>query len=147
MGTLSNIPPHAVLPLTAYDRDALERAAERADQRVLEVDLERATDKRSVLAQIARGFSLPAHFGHNLDALYDSVTDLEANGHAEQPGFLVILANLPDTTEFDARQRDALLDVFRDAAEFFFDRKTAFRVFYSVQARGGARVAGDRSAG
>ncbi|MCO5107692.1 MAG: barstar family protein [Burkholderiaceae bacterium] len=143
MGTLSNIPPQAVLPLSAYDRDALARAAERADQRLLRADFARATDKRGVMAAIAEAFSLPAHFGHNLDALYDCVTDLRPRGEAEQPGFLVILENLPDTAAFGREQRDALLDVFRDAADFFFDRKTAFRVFYSVRAEGtGRRAAG-----
>jgi RNAse (barnase) inhibitor barstar len=140
MGTLSNIPPHAVLPLSAYDRDALERAAERADQRLLRVDLAPATDKRGVLAAIANAFSLPAHFGHNLDALYDCVTDMTPRVEAEQPGFLVILENMPDTAGFGHEQREALLDVFRDAADFFFDRKTAFRVFYSVRAGGSRRA-------
>ena len=32
-------------------------------------------------------------------------------------------------------ERDVLLDVFRDAADFFFDHQTAFRVFYSVRGR------------
>lgn len=133
MGTLSNIPPHAVLPLEAYDRDALARAGERADQRLLRVDCSGATDKRAVLAAIAKAFALPKHFGHNLDALYDCVTDLQPRGDAERPGFLVFLENLPDTGDFGREQRDALLDVFRDAAGFFFDRNTAFRVFYSVR--------------
>jgi RNAse (barnase) inhibitor barstar len=132
MGALSNIPSHAVLPLGAYDGQSLKRAAEAADQRLLAVDLAAASDKESVLAMIARAFSLPSHFGLNLDALYDSVTELEPRAGAEQPGFLVILQNLPDTVRFGGEQRDALLDVFRDAAEYFFDHGAAFRVFYSV---------------
>lgn len=133
MGALSNIPPQAVLPLGAYDRDALRRAAERADQRLLRVDCVRAKDKHAVLAAIAQAFALPEHSGHSLAALYDCVTDLQPRGDAEAPGFLVFLENLPDTAEFGREQRDALLDVFRDAAGFFFDRQTAFRVFYSVR--------------
>lgn len=132
MGTLSNIPAQAVLPLAAYDRDALRRAADRADQRLLAADCSQAIDKPAVLAAIARAFALPTHFGQNLDALYDSVTDLQPVSGAEQPGFLVFLENLPDTDGFDRKARDALLDVFRDAADYFFDRQTAFRVFYSV---------------
>ena len=34
---------------------------------------------------------------------------------------------------FGQTERAALLDVFRDAADYFYDEKTAFRVFYSVQ--------------
>lgn len=132
MGALSNIPPHAVLPLGAYDGDSLKRAAERADQRLLTVDLSGASDRESVMVAIADAFALPAYFGRNLDALYDCVTDLQPLADAEQPGFLVILQNLPDTRDFGREQRNALLDVFRDAADFFYDRDTAFRVFYSV---------------
>lgn len=132
MGALSNIPPHAVLPLGAYDGDSLKRAAVRADQRLLTVDLTGATDRESVMGAIADAFALPLYFGRNLDALYDCVTDLAPLADAEQPGFLVILQNLPDTRDFGREQRNALLDVFRDAADFFYDRETAFRVFYSV---------------
>ena len=132
MGALSNIPPHAVLPLGAYDGDSLKRAAERADQRLLAVDLSGATDRDSVMGAIADAFALPPYFGRNLDALYDCVTYLQPLADAEHPGFLVILQNLPDTRNFGREQRNALLDVFRDAADFFYDRDTAFRVFYSV---------------
>ena len=51
---------------------------------------------------------------------------------ADEPGFVVFLENLPETAAFDRNARDRLLDVFRDAADYFFDRQTAFRVFYSV---------------
>jgi RNAse (barnase) inhibitor barstar len=136
MGALSNIPPHAVLPLGAYDGDSLKRAAERADQRLLAVDLAGVTDKDAVMKAIAEAFGFPAHFGGNLDALYDCVTDLKPLPDADQPGFLVILRNLPDCERFGREQRNALLDVFRDAADFFYDRETAFRVFYSVEGVG-----------
>ena len=132
MGALSNIPPHAVLPLGAYDGESMKRAAVRADQRLLAVDLAGAADREGVMSAIAEAFSLPEYFGRNLDALYDCVTDLEPLPDADQPGFLVILQNLPDTEAFGGEQRKALLDVFRDAADFFYDRDTAFRVFYSV---------------
>lgn len=132
MGALSNIPPHAVLPLGAYDGDSLKRAAERADQRLLSVDLAAAVDKEAVMVAIADAFGFPAHFGRNLDALYDCITDLKPLPEADMPGFLVILRNLPDSEAFGREQRNALLDVFRDAADFFYDQETAFRVFYSV---------------
>ena len=131
MSALSNIPPQAVLPLGAYDQDELRRAAARADQKTLEADFSGASDKDAIMRTLARAFALPAHFGHNLDALYDSLTDLTPP-EADNPGFVVILRALPDTPQFGREERDALLDVFRDAADFFFDRKTAFRVFYSV---------------
>ena len=142
MTALSNIPQQAVLPLGAYDREQLERDAQRADQRLLRADFHGTADKGAVLERIAQGFSLPDHFGRNLDALYDCITDLEPAPDTDQPGFVVILQDLPDSASFDAEQRTALLDVFRDAADYFFDHNVAFRVFYSVASRGGgARAA------
>jgi RNAse (barnase) inhibitor barstar len=139
MSAFSNIPPQAVLPLGAYDLDELRKSARRADQRWLHVDLARAADKGAVLDAIAAAFELPRHFGRNLDALYDCITDLKPLPEAEQPGLVVVLQHLPETAAFDAQGRDALLDVFRDAADYFFDQGTAFRVFYSVN-----RPSGDR---
>ncbi|RIK98343.1 MAG: barnase inhibitor [Burkholderiales bacterium] len=132
MSNLSNIPPHAVLPLQSYDGDALRSAAVRAEQRVLRADCRGATDADSVLGEIAVGFSLPAPGSAGFDALYRRVTDLQPVHDADEPGFVVFLENLPETAAFDRDARDRLLDVFRDAADYFFDRQTAFRVFYSV---------------
>ncbi len=135
MSALSNIPPHAVLPLSAYNLADLRRAAESSDQTFLYADCSDAHDKKAVLAAIARGFSLPEHFGMNLDALYDCVTDLAPDRKADKPGFVVVLDRMPQGEGFDTKARAALLDVFRDAADYFDDHATAFRVFYSVGAR------------
>ncbi|HLT27542.1 MAG TPA: barstar family protein [Zeimonas sp.] len=131
MGNLSNIPPHAVLPLQSYDRAALRSAAARVGHRVLQADCRSATDPDSVLGEIVEGFALPGNGADGLDALYERVTGLQPNG-ADAPGFVVFLENLPETATFDRHARDRLLDVFREAADYFFDRETAFRVFYSV---------------
>lgn len=132
MSSLSNIPSQAVVPLRAYDRDALRKAAERADQSLLKADCRGARDRRSVLEEISRAFALPRRPDSDFGALYESVTDLQPKRDAEHPGFVVFLENLPDTPDFGRQERDALLDVFREAADYFFDRKTAFRVFYSI---------------
>jgi RNAse (barnase) inhibitor barstar len=132
MSAFSNIPPHAVLPLGTYQLGELEKAAQHADQRLLHANLATSRDKKGVFAGLSKAFSLPSHFGNNLDALYDCVTDLKPLTDAEHPGFVVILENVPETPGFDADERAALLDVFRDAGDFFFEHRTAFRVFYSV---------------
>ena len=132
MSVLSNIPAQAVLPLNAYDLAALKRAAESSDQVFLYADCSGASDKKSVLASIGRGFEFPGHFGMNLDALYDCLTDLVADRRADKPGFLMVLEKIPAAEQLNIKARNALLDVFRDAADFFDDHDTAFRVFYSV---------------
>jgi hypothetical protein len=43
----------------------------------------------------------------------------------------VLLDRLPRAAQFDAEQRAALLDVFRDVVENFADAKVPFRVLYS----------------
>lgn len=132
MSAFSNIPPQAVLPLGAYDKSELERAALRADQILLRSDCAAAANKAAVLSQIGRDLSLPKHVEKNFDALYSCLTDLAPNRDADRPGFVVILENLPDGGRFGKPERSALLDVFREAADYFYDEKTAFRVFYSV---------------
>jgi hypothetical protein len=42
-----------------------------------------------------------------------------------------LLLRLPYTADFDVEARDALIDVFRDAAEHFADEGMALRVFYT----------------
>jgi RNAse (barnase) inhibitor barstar len=74
--------------------------------------------------------SVSKHFGKNYDALYDCLTDLVAKAGA-QPGFVIVLEGLPIAQKFDKEGRETLLDVFREAAEFWAERKVAFRVFYS----------------
>lgn len=132
MTALSNMPAQAMLPLAAYDLDELLRNAARSDQAVLRADFDGVHDKSGVMHRLAEGFGLPGHFGGNLDALYDCMTDLKPLPGADHPGFVVVLQRLPAGEQFDRDQRDALLDVFRDAADFFFDKGIAFRVFYSV---------------
>ena len=133
MSAFSNIPPQAVLPLGAYDKGQLQRAAARADQTLLQSDCEGADDQSTVLTRIGEDLRLPSGQGRNFDTLYDCLTDLRPNKDAERPGFVVILENLPDTSGFDSGDRSRLLDVFREAADFFYEEKTAFRVFYSVR--------------
>jgi hypothetical protein len=72
------------------------------------------------------------HFGKNFDALYDCMTDpLHKSG--PQPGFIVVLEHIPANGKFDKEAREQLLDIFRDTADFWADRKVPFRCFYSFR--------------
>ena len=88
--------------------------------------------KQEALETIATSFLFPAHFGKNLDALYDCMTDL-VHKAGPQPGFVVVLEHLPDHAKFDREAREQLLDVFRDAADYWADRRIPFRCFYSFR--------------
>jgi hypothetical protein len=133
MSGFEALPAQAVLPLGKRSPEALRRHAERAGHRWLHADCGGAYDKPGVMAAIARGFELPPHFGGNLDALYDCVTDLEPGRGPSGPGLVLLVEGLPAGPAFDSAQRDALLEVFRDAADFHAERGVALRVFHSVR--------------
>jgi RNAse (barnase) inhibitor barstar len=129
---LQTIRPNLVQAIRAYRVEDLMQAAEAAGQHFLYANLSQAQTKQEVLDGIASSFLFPAHFGKNLDALYDCMTDL-VHKSGQQPGFVVVLEQLPDNPRFDREAREQLLEVFRDAAEFWGERRIPFRCFYSFQ--------------
>lgn len=129
---LQTIRPNIVQAIRAYRVDELMSAAQAAGQHFLYVNLAEAQTKQDVLDAIAAAFLFPPHFGKNLDALFDCMTDL-VHKAGQQPGFVVVLEQLPDGPRFDREAREQLLEVFRDAAEFWGDRRIPFRCFYSFQ--------------
>jgi RNAse (barnase) inhibitor barstar len=127
---LQTVRPNIVQAIRAYRVEDLMQAAEGAGQHFLYANLTEAQTKQDVLDGIAESFLFPAHFGKNLDALFDCMTDL-VHRAGSQPGFVVVLEQLPDNTRFDREAREQLLDVFRDAADFWAERRVPFRCFYS----------------
>ncbi|MDR2128384.1 MAG: barstar family protein [Burkholderiaceae bacterium] len=127
---LKGVRPNIVQSIRAYHAYDLHNAAQQLGQHFLYANLAQAQTKQDVLEMIAQQFTLPPHFGRNFDALYDCMTDpLHKSG--PQPGFVVVLEHIPATTKFDKEAREQLLDIFRDTAEYWADRKIPFRCFYS----------------
>ncbi|MFM7507050.1 MAG: barstar family protein [Rubrivivax sp.] len=129
---LQTIRPNLVHAIRAYRVDDLMTAAQVAGHHFLYANLSGAQTKQDVLDGIAAAFTFPAHFGKNLDALHDCMTDL-VHKSGQQPGFVVVLEQIPDNPRFDREAREQLLEVFRDAAEYWGDRRIPFRCFYSFQ--------------
>ena len=127
---LQTVRPNIVQSIRAYGVAELMQAAQDAGQHFLYANVANAQSKQEVLESIAEAFTFPTHFGKNLDALYDCMTDLVHKARP-QPGFVVVLEQLPDNPRFDRETREQLLDVFRDAADYWADRKIPFRCFYS----------------
>jgi RNAse (barnase) inhibitor barstar len=127
---LQTIRSNIVQSIRAYRVEDLMAAAQAAGHHFLYANVTSAQSKQDVLDSIAQAFTFPAHFGKNLDALYDCMTDI-VHKAGTQPGFVVVLEQLPDNPRFDREAREQLLDVFRDAADFWAERKIAFRCFYS----------------
>ena len=126
---LAALPSHCVRPLAPFTVDALERWARDSGQRYVQIDLGNAGNKKAVLQAIGRALEFPAWYGANLDALYDCLTDLPER--RDIGAWLIVLSHLPTTDDFDAEQRAALLDVFRDALETFADAGIGLRVFHA----------------
>ena len=125
-GVRSNI----VQSIRAYRVSDLQDAAQNLGHHFLYANLAEAQSKQDVLDLIGAQFTLPSHFGKNFDALYDCMTDpLHKSG--PQPGFIVVLEQIPAHAKFDKEAREQLLDIFHDTADYWGDRKIPFRCFYS----------------
>jgi len=130
MELFQTVRPNIVQSIRAFRVQDLADEANRLGQHFLYAFVGNAQSKQEVMETIATSFLFPKHFGKNYDALYDSLTDL-VHKAGNQPGFVIVLEALPIAIKFDKEARETLLDVFREAAEFWAERKVAFRVFYS----------------
>ena len=127
---LRGVRGNIVQSIRAFRVQDLQNAASTLGQHFLYANLAHAQTKQDVLDLIAAQFTFPSHFGKNFDALYDCMTDpLHKSG--PQPGFIVVLEQIPATVKFDKEAREQLLDIFRDASDYWGDRKIPFRCFYS----------------
>ncbi len=127
---LRTVRTNIVQSIRAFRVSDLQDAATRLGHHFLYANLANAQSKQDVLDMIAAQYTFPAHFGKNFDALYDCMTDL-VHKSGQQPGFIVVLEQIPANAKFDKEAREQLLDIFRDAADYWADRKIPFRCFYS----------------
>lgn len=127
---LRQVRPNIVQSIRAHRVEDLQAAAEQLGHHFLYANLAQAQSKQDVLDLIAAQYTFPAHFGKNFDALYDCLTDT-VHKSGQQTGFIVVLEHIPAHAKFDKEAREQLLDIFRDAADYWADRKVAFRCFYS----------------
>lgn len=127
---LRTVRPNIVQSIRAFRVSDLQEAATALGHHFLYANLANAQSKQDVLDMIAAQYTFPAHFGKNFDALYDCMTDLVYKS-GQQPGFIVVLEQIPANAKFDKEAREQLLDIFRDASDYWSDRKIPFRCFYS----------------
>ncbi len=127
---LKGVRTNIVQSIRAHRVQDLQDAASALGHHFLYANLANAQSKPDVLDMIAQQFMLPTHFGKNFDALYDCMTD-PVHKSGPQPGFVVVLEQIPAHAKFDKEAREQLLDIFRDTADYWSDRKVPFRCFYS----------------
>jgi RNAse (barnase) inhibitor barstar len=128
--SLDDLPSNLVRPLAGLAVGTLRKWAEDIGHRFVLIDLGAAGDKKAALKAIGRALDFPDWYGANLDALFDCLTDLSER--KDVPGWLLVIDRLPPPAALDAEQRDALLDVFRDAADAFADDGVPLRVLFAA---------------
>ena len=127
---LRTVKTNIVQSIRAFRVADLQDAAAQLGQHFLYANLASAQSKQDILDMTAQQFIFPAQSSKNFDTLFDSMSDaLYKSGM--QPGFIVVLEHIPAHAKFDKEAREQLLDVFREAAEFWGERKVSFRCFYS----------------
>ena len=127
---LRTVRPNIVQSIRAFRVSDLQDAAQELGHHFFYANLSQAQTQQDVLDMLGQQFKLPTHGGKNFDALYDSMTDpiYKTSGQA---GFIAVLEHIPANSKFDKEVREQLLDIFRDTAEYWGDRKIPFRCFYS----------------
>lgn len=127
---LRTVRTNIVQSIRAFRVQDLQEAAQGLGHHFLYANLAQAQTKQDVLDLISAQFMLPIQAGKNFDALYDVLTD-PVHKSGPQPGFIVVLEHIPANVKFDKEAREQLLDIFRDTADYWGDRKIPFRCFYS----------------
>ena len=130
MNLFLTVPPNVVQSIRAFRVAELQQEAARLGQHFLYAHCASALTKQQVCQRIGEAFFFPKPASKNFDALRNSLTEA-IHKAGVQPGFVVVIEQLPNTQKFDKDARETLLDVFRDAADFWADKKVPFRVFYS----------------
>ncbi|MBU3623297.1 barstar family protein [Polynucleobacter sp. AP-Latsch-80-C2] len=127
---LRSVRPNIVQSIRAFRTPDLQEAATELGQHFIYANCANAMTKGEVLEAIAIAYSFTKQQAKNFDPLLDALTTT-VDKSGPQPGFVVVLEGLPCTQKFDKEARETLLDVFRDAVDFWAERRTPYRVFYS----------------
>lgn len=127
---LRNVRTNIVQSIRAFRVSDLQEAAQTLQHHFLYANLADAQTKQDVLDMIGEQFTLPSQSAKNFDALYDCMTE-PVHKSGPQPGFIAVLEHIPANVKFDKEAREQLLDIFRDTADYWSDRKIPFRCFYS----------------
>ena len=116
---------HAAVP------DKTLEAAMHAGVRVEKAGLQGARDKNAFLKTIAKSLRFPDYFGHNWDAFYDCLIDLE---HEKGEGILVLLREASGFARAEPEEFAAAVDTLQDAVEFWNDDGKMLLVIVELEA-------------
>jgi RNAse (barnase) inhibitor barstar len=106
--------------------EPLHAAAAHAQLRFSRVNLASIKDKAGLMSALASALKLPEHFGHNFDALADSLEDRECVG---KKGCVVVLEHAAAFRKAHPGDWKTLNEILDEAVEFWKERLVAFWVF------------------
>jgi RNAse (barnase) inhibitor barstar len=108
------------------DLRTLEGSARDHGLAVSRVDLSGCTDKTGLMRRLADTLAFPASFGHNWDALADSLGDLS---WLPAPGHVLLVDHAGDLRDADEAAFDTLLDILDHASSTWAAHHTPFFTF------------------
>jgi hypothetical protein len=116
-------PGRSGLYRTPDELTALQQAARRVGIACFNVDLQNVTGKREFLAACAAGLGFPATFGHNWDALADSLRDF-----SWQParGYVLHFEQARRLAEAAPQAYAAATEILGIAAQYWESRGSVF---------------------
>lgn len=113
----------------ARETDALAEAAAALGFAVSRIDLSQCRDRAAMLQAFARALRFPDWFGHNFDALGDSLGDLS---WLPAPGYLLLVEHADAWRQADDENFATLLDVLNEAAVAWGDQGTPFWALFPL---------------
>lgn len=111
------------------DLGGLAAAARDAGLKVLRIDLEACTDKRTLLLRIATQLDFPAGLGRNWDALSDALRDLS---WLPASGYALLFGEAGDLRRGNRGDFDMLLDVLAEATARWAEDGVPFWAFLEL---------------
>jgi RNAse (barnase) inhibitor barstar len=129
----SNVAMAGVHHLPLGPIDDLVAGASAAGCLVLRADLAAVRDKEKMLDCIAKALRFPEWFGHNWDALADSLMDM---GWLPAAGYVVILDHCDGIHGRAESDFVKLVQVFQDAADTWREDDVGFWCLVDMQADG-----------
>jgi hypothetical protein len=126
-------PPHAVVHIALDDATVarLEAAARARGCTVFSVDLSGAEDKSTLLERTAAALRFPAWFGHNWDAWFDCLADLDWIPRAA--GYVLLLRHARGLRQSAPEALDTALAIAEDAARVWSGRGVSFLVYVDIE--------------
>lgn len=97
--------------------DEAEREARSRGHLVVRIDGRGAVDKAALMARLAAELRFPNHFGHNLDALFDCLRDLDE--FLPAPGYLVVIENSSAACPAHRGDFAAVVGTLEDAGRYW----------------------------